>query len=60
MKTIFFTFPAFEEKICYDHYNDEYDIFSPPTIEKKINYDYNMSPISYDYGDENSNGSYFF
>jgi hypothetical protein len=38
---------------------DEYDIFSPPTIEEKINYDYNMPPIFDDYGDENNNDSYF-
>ena len=43
----------------YDDYNDEYDIFSPPTIEEKINCGYNMSPIFDDYGDENSNDSYF-
>ena len=43
----------------YDDYNDEYDIFSPPTIEEKINYDYNMPPIFDDYGDENNNDSYF-
>jgi hypothetical protein len=28
----------------YDDYNDEYDISSPPTIEEKIRYDYNMPP----------------
>jgi hypothetical protein len=39
--------------IAYDDYNDEYDIFSPPTIEEKTRYDYNMPPIFYDYGDEN-------
>jgi hypothetical protein len=38
---------------------DDYDIFSPPTIEEKINYYYNMPPIFDDYGDENSNDSYF-
>src|SRR5215203_4013955 len=38
---------------------DEYDIFSPPTIEEKINYDYNIPPIYDDYGDENNNDSYF-
>jgi hypothetical protein len=43
----------------YDDYNDEYDIFSPPTIEEEINYDYNMPPIFDDYGDENNNDSYF-
>ena len=43
----------------YDDYNDEYDIFSPSTIEEKINYDYNMPPIFDDYGDENNNDSYF-
>jgi hypothetical protein len=43
----------------YDDYNDEYVIFSPPTIEEKISYDYNMPPIFDDYGDENNNDSYF-
>ena len=28
-----------------DDCNDEYDIFSPPTIEEKINYDYKMPPV---------------
>jgi hypothetical protein len=51
---------AFDDNIppVYDDYNDEYDIFSPPTIEEKISYDYNMPPIFDDYGDEN-NDSYF-
>jgi hypothetical protein len=39
--------------IAYDDYNDEYDIFSPPAIEEKTRYDYNMPPIFDDYGDEN-------
>ena len=43
----------------YGDCNDEYDIFSPPTIKEKINYDYNMPPIFDDYGDENNNDSYF-
>jgi hypothetical protein len=43
----------------YDDYNDEYDIFSPPTIEEEISYYYNMPPIFDDYGDENNNDSYF-
>src|SRR3954470_14366173 len=43
----------------YDDYNDDYAIFSPPTIEDKINYDYNTPPIFDDYGDENNNDSYF-
>ena len=43
----------------YDDYNDDYVIFSSPTIEEKINYDYNMPPIFYYYGDENNNDSYF-
>jgi hypothetical protein len=43
----------------YDDYNDEYDIFSPPTIEEKIRYDYNMPPIFDDHGDENNSDSYF-
>jgi hypothetical protein len=34
--------------------NDEYDIFSSPTIEDKTRYDYNMPPIFDDYGDENN------
>jgi hypothetical protein len=41
--------------LCGD-YNDGYDIFSPPTIEEKIN-DYDMPPLFDDYGDE-SNDSY--
>jgi hypothetical protein len=40
--------------ISYDDYNDEYNIFNSPTIEKETRYDYNMPPIFYDYGDENS------
>jgi hypothetical protein len=40
--------------IVYDDYNDEYDIFSLPTIEEKTRYDYNMPPIFDDYGDENN------
>jgi hypothetical protein len=44
--------------IAYDDYNDEYDIFSPPTIEEKTRYDYNMPPIFDDYGDENNFDSY--
>jgi hypothetical protein len=43
----------------YDDYNDEYDIFSPPTFEEKISYDYNIPPIFDDYGDENNSDSYF-
>ena len=52
---------AYDDTIppIYDDYNDEYDIFSPPTIEEKINYDYNMPPVFDDYGDENNNDSYF-
>jgi hypothetical protein len=42
--------------LCGDH-NDGYGIFNPPTIEKKINYDYDMPPLFDDYGDEN-NDSY--
>src|SRR5215216_358332 len=38
---------------------DEHDIFSPPSTEEKINYDYNMPTIFDDYGDENNNDSYF-
>jgi hypothetical protein len=40
--------------IAYDHYNDEYDIFSPPNVEEKTRYDYNMPPIFDEYGDENN------
>jgi hypothetical protein len=40
--------------IAYDDYNDEYNIFSSPTIEEKTRYDYNMPPIFDDYGDENN------
>jgi hypothetical protein len=46
--------------IVYDDYNDEYDIFSSPTFEEKISYDYNMPPIFDAYGDENNIDSYFF
>jgi hypothetical protein len=45
--------------IAYDDYNDEYDSFSPPTIEEEISYDYIMPPIFDDYGDENNDDSYF-
>jgi hypothetical protein len=31
--------------LVYDGYNDEYKIFSSPTIEEKTRYDYNMPPI---------------
>jgi hypothetical protein len=31
--------------IAYDDYNDEYNIFSSPTIEEETRYDYNMPPI---------------
>jgi hypothetical protein len=40
--------------IGYDDYNDEYDIFSSPTIEEKTRYDEYMPPIFDDYGDENN------
>jgi hypothetical protein len=40
--------------IAYDDYNNEYGIFSSPTIEEKARYDYNMPPIFEDYGDENN------
>jgi hypothetical protein len=39
--------------LVYDGYDDEYNIFSSPTIEEKIRYDYNMLPIFDDYGDGN-------
>jgi hypothetical protein len=45
--------------IAYDDYNDEYNIFSPPTIEEKTRYDYIMPPIFDDYGDENNSDIYF-
>jgi hypothetical protein len=47
---------AYDDTIpsVYDGYNDECDIFSPPTIEEKIKYGYNMPPIFDDYGDENN------
>jgi hypothetical protein len=45
--------------LVYDDCNDEYDIFSPLTIEEEISYDYNMPPIFDDYGDENNIDSYF-
>jgi hypothetical protein len=34
--------------------DDGYNIFSSPTFEEKISYDYNMPPIFDDYGDENN------
>jgi hypothetical protein len=40
--------------LVYNGYDDEYNIFSSPTIEEETRYDYNMSPIFDDYGDENS------
>jgi hypothetical protein len=52
-----FTYEHTLEDSCstaYDDYNDEYNIFSSPTIEEKVRYDYNMPPIFDDYGDENS------
>jgi hypothetical protein len=49
---------AYDDTIPPVYDDDEYDIFSPPTIEEKISYDYNMPPIFDDYGDENNN-SYF-
>jgi hypothetical protein len=39
--------------LVYDGYNDEYNIFSSPTIEEETRYDYNMLSIFDDYGDEN-------
>jgi hypothetical protein len=42
------------DSIAYVDYNDEYNIFSSPTIEEKTRYDYNMPPIFDDYGDENN------
>jgi hypothetical protein len=35
-------------------YDDDYNVFSSPTFEEKISYDYNMPPIFDDYGDENN------
>jgi hypothetical protein len=40
--------------LVYDGYNDEYNIFSSPTFEEKIIFDYNIPPIFDDYGDENN------
>jgi hypothetical protein len=40
--------------LVYDGYDDENNIFSPPTIEGETRYDYNMPPIFDDYGDENN------
>jgi hypothetical protein len=40
--------------LVYDGYDDGYNIFSSPTIEDKISYDYNIPPFFYDYGDENN------
>jgi hypothetical protein len=40
--------------LVYDGYNDEYNIFSSPTLEEKIIYDCNMPPVFDDYGDENN------
>jgi hypothetical protein len=40
--------------LVYDGYDDEYNIFSSPTFEEKISYDYNMPPVFDDYGDENN------
>jgi hypothetical protein len=40
--------------LVYDGYNDEYNIFSSPTIEEETRYDHNIPPIFDDYGDENN------
>jgi hypothetical protein len=40
--------------LVYDGYNDMYNIFSSPTFEEEISYDYNMPPVFDDYGDENN------
>jgi hypothetical protein len=40
--------------LVYDGYDNGYNIFSSPTFEEKIRYDYNMPPIFDDYGDENN------
>jgi hypothetical protein len=40
--------------LVYDGYDDEYNIFSSPTIEEKNSYDYNMPPVFDDYVDENN------
>jgi hypothetical protein len=40
--------------LAYDDCNDEYNIFSSPTIEVGTRYDYNMPPIFDDYGDKNN------
>jgi hypothetical protein len=40
---------AYDDTISpiYDDYNDEYDTFSPPSIEEKANYDFNMPPYHF-------------
>jgi hypothetical protein len=40
--------------LVYDGYDDGYNIFSSPTFEEKISYDYNMPLIFDDYDDENN------
>jgi hypothetical protein len=40
--------------LVYDGYDDENNIFSPPTFEEKISYDYNMPLVYDDYGNENN------
>jgi hypothetical protein len=40
--------------LVYNGYDDEYNVFSSPTFEEKISYDYNMPPLFDDYGDENN------
>jgi hypothetical protein len=40
--------------LVYDGYDEGYNIFSSPTFEEKISYDYNMPPAFDDYGDENN------
>jgi hypothetical protein len=42
------------KSLVYDGYDDEYNIFSSPTFEEKISYDYNMPPIFDNYGDKNN------
>jgi hypothetical protein len=38
----------------FQYKNSSNNIFSSPTIEDKISYDYNMPPVFDDYGDENN------
>ena len=41
---------------AYDDVITENELFSPPSLEEKIEYDYNMPPIYDDYNDESGFG----